>query len=200
MAATEEKEPFKSQPSPAELISDVDNKDLEVLMAYSRYLERPNDKRREEIAQTAMDLVETCGPLLRSAVHGELSKSDALPTMLATLLNDMAHKHSTLLADYLPNLVLPSDDGLENSRVGLEETLEDALDEGSEPLIDAALGYLRDLLDSDMEAMEFYFDTQNGRFTLNKLGEHALRHGIDIFKIGTGAATGLAIWDRFLKK
>ena len=199
MSVTEEKEPLESRPTPEELIREVDNKDLELLMAYSRYLERPNEKRRTALSVTTNNLLDSVGPLLRDTIHGELSKGPNIAVLMSTLLNDMAQKHSRLLADYMSILVLPSTEAAESERLGLEETLEDALEEGKEQFVDAALEYTKTLLESDMEGIEFHFDTQGEPFA-SKLGEGAIKHGLDIAKIGAGSATGLFIWDLILKR
>lgn len=199
-----ENAPEHKEPALGEVIAAVDHADTDLCMAYSRYLDRPTDRRMKEITETTNDLFDAFGALLRKTIHGstqplpENEPYEENAAMIATVLHNITESHSVLLADYTDYIQLPTEEEKTESLLGLTEILQDDAEESTEALIDAALARLRGVCETDIEVIEIA--TAKKLWIRKNLAKKALLSGGKIAQIAAGAAAGVVIAEKFLRR
>ncbi len=185
-----------------ELIAEFDNKDIELQMAYSRYLDRPTAKKMLMISDTTANLFDELGKVLQKVIYDtgdSIEIVDEKVKIVASLLHGMNIKHSELLIDYTDAIILPTEDELSHVYGHLCDSLQGAIEDSSSTFVDKALGHFQEVLDTDMEAVEYcayeYADSLSRR-----IAEKALYAGMDIVKVSGGVIIGMFIFNKLQKK
>lgn len=182
-----------------ELLASFDKTDAEVLMSYSRYLDKPSPQRMDEISLSTSELFGSFSDVMQRIAHDDsgVIDRDAAPAVLATLLHDMERDHSTLMADYVSNVVVPTGADRKEAIGEVTDELEESLDSMG-VFADTALSYFRQTLDTDMEIIERYVVMRAGS-PVEVLKQRAAQTSLELAKIGAGVLAGLFIYDKLKK-
>jgi hypothetical protein len=196
---------MKSREKPSEepeleaVLSDFDNCDLALQMAYQQYIERPSQNRFHKVQQETDSLVGVFGHLVRKTLRGtdpifvEDDKRNALVAMVLVAANN---EHSKCIGDYADVVELSTDEELAAATTRLIECLSETpslQDEGT--YVDHVVSHLKDILSSDWDAIEAAVEERQSRLQarlLRGLGEAA--------KIATAVAVGLVVGEAVKRK
>ena len=91
------------EPSLNDVVSQFDDADLAVRMAYSRYFEKPNPRRMKDLSRTTADLFDAFGEILQKLKNDTTGVTDreSRAAILATLIHRMNNEHSKLIVRLL---------------------------------------------------------------------------------------------------
>ena len=188
-------------PSLDEVIAQFDATDLNLQMAYSRYMEKPAARRMSAIVDKTGLLFDSYGHILRKLIHDNSDSLSGLERaqIVASILHDMNTKHSVLLVEYTDAIELPSSVDSEHARNHLVELLNDEAEDSNSAFLDEALGRFKGILESDMEVIDHYA-FMRASSTTRVIGEKALKTGIEIGKVSSGVMVGMFIFNKFNKR
>lgn len=196
--------PEHREPALGEVVAAIDQADIRLRMAYSHYIERPTAARMRNLTEDTEDLVGVFGNFVRAIVHSsteplpEHESFEEMAAIIATALCDITEQHSTVLADYSKDIVLPTEQEKKDALVGLTELLEDDAMESPAQLIDGAFARLKGVLESDMEVIEIV--TAKKLWFRQQLAKEALSSVGTIAKISAGVVIGTIIADKLRRK
>lgn len=181
----------------SEAISEFDAADSALLMQYARYMDKPSAGRMYELQEASTDSFDAFSDVMVHVLPNLEDDEHEAAAILATMLCAMSRNHAQLINEYI-------DDG---RIMGDDEELQDEIEavtgmfEGydREALAEAALDYLKEIRDGDMEAIEHYVIIKSDS-PAAYAKERLIKGSIDIAKIGAGTLLGIFLYDKVFGK
>lgn len=190
-------QPVPSETSFSDAVSEFDASEELLLMAYSRYLDKPSPRRMNEIYQASSHTFDRFDGVLTVVMHDAtgIIDEDSRPEIFATLVCDMTRNHTRLLADYTDDAEVSSE---EDNKIGIESLASFFEELDDEALVEAVLDHFREARDTDMETIQRYM-YHRASTPLEQLKSKAANGSIEVAKIGSGVLAALVIFDKVFK-
>lgn len=192
-----------SEPNPTfeERVRELDAADQRLMMAYSVYLDKPKANRMTGINRSRVEMFDEFGLLLQFVVNVQGTEDDKIMLFkeIAGLLHGYGIEHSKLLAEYIPDLKLPTEKEGHNALVASQECLSGNGEESLAGFVDEALEHLGFLLNGDMDVIEQEIIRRVN--SPKSIAIETLRTtGLEVAKVGAGVLAGLFIFEKIRTK
>lgn len=186
------------EPLLSELMIELDHADLTVLKRYGRFINIPTEHNFSRVLDDTRHLYHAFGQYLRKMIHGDVELDAHRVAMTATVINDIAHKHHFILADYeTPHVKLGTPDW-EQIHEELASDLAEAICISPQAFSDLAIDRLESLIDGEKSVLILL--ARGLKEKRIDLGRQALDSARDVLKVGAGTILGIAAWNRLVKR
>ncbi len=186
----------ETAPAWSELILEFDAAQSQLMLAYSRYIERPSEARLGAIHEAADTVTDAFSDVVQRMIDGNEALFGSLEERLkqfATMIVSLDQAHTELLLDYKgPIHPYKPDDYEQKRRTLVECFLENSLERAD--LLAHVMDHFKEVLESDWAGIEVTIEKRENRLLS---GKNLTHFGFDIVKLTATAALGAAIANRF---